>query len=193
MMRIAAALLVLPLIAGPALAQKNINNPVGRSDTPPPAADDTGMTDIALEEDPVDRFLLEIGAYCDSLTETPEAMETRAEDEGWTPEVTSTEGTFLESISGYKTFEGVGDASLLAFVETYPNHRMVFCRVDVYGAAEPIDFSTLSGLLPEGLSKTTDTGSYAAWEIAGDRGEGFLHVASDDLGFYFQLTGILNN
>lgn len=97
-------------------------------------------------EAPGDETLAELVDLCSRITVSLEAVDVRAGQLGWGPEVTGGGDEFYSEVAGGKELAGVGSGDLIAFIEYYPSRRIAVCKVDVQDPQRMLDIGGMNAL-----------------------------------------------
>ena len=117
----------------------------------------------------------------------PEAP-VRAADAGWQPGDFEEGGPFRVVNSGYKVFDGFGEAYFRAVTDTYKTQRLGYCSGNVTDPESKIDlaaFATIGGM--SGDNQAVDNVGYGAWETADGKVMTFATLADGTLFFEINL------
>ena len=74
---------------------------------------------------------VEVLAMCESFASGDVLAVQAAQSDGWDAFEDAGESPFVKSYSADKSVPGIGEASLFALIESYPDSSFGYCRVDV--------------------------------------------------------------
>lgn len=91
-----------------------------------------------------------------------------AKQQGWETYDDGGESPYVQSYSGSKSFEAVGDANLFSLVESYPDTTFGYCRVDMDAPSGDAGVNALRDLpaLTGGQMTTNGDGTFGSWKGA---------------------------
>lgn len=138
-------------------------------------------------------FGVQVVEVCERFTSGDERALDDAGQSGWDAEGQESDTPFVEVFAGSRTLQGFGIGQLFAFVETYPNTLLGYCRVEVptptgdgaqqIAAIEDLDRYT-------GTSQTTGEGIFASLASTESSAETMLLTHWTDESFVVQMTTI---
>jgi len=93
-----------------------------------------------------DETMAELVDLCSRITVSLEAVDERAGELAWEPELTGGGDEFYSEVAGGKELPGVGSGELIAFIEYYPSRRIAVCKVDVQDPQRIMDVGGMNSL-----------------------------------------------
>lgn len=158
-----------------------------------------GLTNAAPAQDKTagaaadgDAFVTEAYELCRDvalgLGSAPDALDAA----GWSYEIDPYgEQPYYQDLDGTKSFPGIGDADMWAFLEFYPTHTLGYCHVEIFSPDATVDFSALDGHVElVGESQTLDGITYGAWEEDDPVPVVFVRADTDGR-IYVQVTSLV--
>jgi hypothetical protein len=151
---------------------------------PPAAAQEKTKT-----KEPATPLTVEFLDLCELYANGDVLATTTATQRGWQASETETDSIFVRSYDATRTIEGVGDVSLFALIESYPQLTLGYCRIDIASPPRQIGVADLDALERlTGDIEVTETGTYGTWNGT-EQGRDYLLLANqDEFGFGLQLT-----
>lgn len=141
----------------------------------------------------IDAFVTEAYEICRDvalgLGSAPDALDAA----GWSYEIDPYgEQPYYQDLDGSKTFAGIGDAAMWAFLEFYPTHTLGYCHVEIFSPeATAADFSALDRHAElVGESETVEEVLYGAWEEDDPVPVVFVRADTDGR-LYVQVTSLV--
>lgn len=128
-------------------------------------------------------------AVCESFASGDVLAVQAAREAGWDASQDDSESPFIQAFSGLKMLPGIGEASLFALNEDYPDASFGYCRIDVAGAQGGNELVQALVDLPryDGQTRQRDGGMFASLQGVPDTNR-MLLAHRDAQGFVLQLS-----
>lgn len=180
-----ASMLVLSLMAAPALAAGNSQDQGDADAGTPPAI-------AAPVPDP---FIAEIYKTCTLATSGAPDVVAKLKAEGWSPTVEGdTQTPFYQAFDGARDFDSVGTVNITFSTEVWPTTTEAYCTASIDNAGRLIgisDFGKMPGL--KGTLTNSPTEITGTWEEDAANPSFFVQADQhkDDLYFVMDMTRLL--
>jgi hypothetical protein len=138
-----------------------------------------------------DGTLAELVDLCSRITVSLEAVDERAGQLDWGPEVSGGGDEFYSEVAGGKELAGVGSGELIAFIEYYPSQRIAVCKVDVQDPQRMLDVGGIN-LLSWLRGSVNDFGDaiFGSWEEPVGEASYFVQAYQLPDFFSIQITAL---